>query len=106
MASGSIYTIPGVASGQPATLQVSAWRGKAASFDASDPREDWFWPVGVTKFIFTNPTGGTEPASLDGMPAMWKILDVPEPPAMALIAVGIAMAALSCGLRRKAQTSQ
>jgi hypothetical protein len=40
------------------------------------------------------------------MPAMWKILDVPEPPAMALIAVGIAMAALSCGLRRKAQTSQ
>ncbi len=92
--SGGIYAIPGVASGQLATLQVLAWIGDAATFGAANPAEDVFYPFGgvsyvpPTLFTFTNPTGDSTPASLDGMPAMWRILDVPEPGTLGLFALG------------------
>lgn len=104
--SGGIYTIPGVAQEQPATLQVLAWKGSAATFAGADPAQDVFYPFDGTNFVigrpftFLNPTGGTTPASLDGMPAMWRILDVPEPPAKALAAVGIGIVVLLSRVRR------
>jgi hypothetical protein len=109
--SGLSYTVPGVAPGQPATLQILAWRGSASTFDSADIRQDVFWPFGGTSWIyptlftFTNPTGGATPASLDGMPGMWRLLDVPEPSASALVEVGIAVLVLVRGARRKAETS-
>jgi hypothetical protein len=92
--SGGIYTVAGVAAGQPAVLQVLAWRGSAPTFAAADIRQDVFWPwagnlyLYPTLFTFVSPTGGAAPASLDGMPAMWRILDVPEPSSGALLLAG------------------
>lgn len=105
--SGGIYAIPGVASGQLATLQVLAWIGDAATFGAANPAEHVFYPFGgvsyvaPTLFTFTNPTGGSTPASLDGMPAMWRILDVPEPGTLGLFFLGALL--LGGRLRRKFQ---
>jgi hypothetical protein len=92
--SGGIYTVPGVAPGQLATLQILAWRGNAATFGDANPAEDVFYPFGGTSFVpptlftFTNPTGETTASSLDGMPAMWRILDVPEPGVITIVALG------------------
>src|SRR4030095_3545530 len=92
--SGGIYPIPGVAPGQLATLQVLAWRGSAPTFAQANPAEDIFFPYGGSFFVwpsfftFTNPTGGVTPASLDGMPAMLRILDVPEPSVLGFFALG------------------
>jgi len=92
--SGGIYTIPGVAQGQLATLQVLAWVGSAATFGEANPAVDVFSPFGgtsyvpPTRFTFSNPTGGFTPSSLDGMPAMWRILDAPEPTVLGLLILG------------------
>lgn len=93
--SAGIYIIPGVASGQLATLQVLAWKGNAATFYEANPGEDWFYAYGgnyfinPTLFTFTNPTGVAQPASLDGMPAMWRMLVVPEPAPTWLLLLGL-----------------
>lgn len=91
--SGASYAVPGVVSGQPATLQVLAWRGSASSFAESGDLEQ-FWPFdgsyyrNPTTFTFRNPTGGPSAASLDGMPAMLMVLETPEPSAATLASLG------------------
>lgn len=106
--SGSAYTVPGVPSGQPATLRILAWIGSATTFENSNPvAGEQFWPFNGTIFIppqtftFVNPTGGATPASLDGMPGMWRILDAPEPSSTILIGLGAGIVWL---LRRKQKT--
>lgn len=93
---GGTYSIPGVAPGQPAILQVRAWRGNAATYSDAVYGVEVFYHydgssyVDPTKLTFTNPTGGVTPASLDGMPGMFNVL-LPEPSAMALMVVGLAV---------------
>jgi hypothetical protein len=92
--SGGIYAITGVVPGQLATLQVLAWMGNAPTFAQANPAEEVFYPFGGTSFVpptlftFRNPTGGITPSSLDAMPAMLRILDVPEPGVFAMLVLG------------------
>lgn len=95
---GGAYVVPGVGSQQPATLQVLAWRGSAATYAAaasSDRFLAWNGSAQVPSdtFTFVNGTGGPTPAppklpqSLDGMPAM-ILAPIPEPSTMALAGLG------------------
>jgi hypothetical protein len=96
----STYNVPGVAPGQPAVLQVIAWRGSAPTYEAAAAIDRFCAWNGTTyvpanAFTFINPTGGGgtppgPPKSLDGMPAMAIYLEcVPEPSTAALAVLGM-----------------
>jgi hypothetical protein len=101
------YTVPGVYSGNRATVRLLAWVGSAPTF-ADAPINSQFWPwngttyVNPTTFTFLNPTGGAEipptPRSLDGMPAM--VLMIPEPSFAALAGLGSLALLRNLRLRR------
>lgn len=95
---GLVYGVPGVALNGTATLQLTAWRGAAASYAAAAGTDKFYaWNgnafVDASSFTFQNATGGggappALPKSLDGMPAMSLI--VPEPSTIALAGLGAA----------------
>ena len=93
--SGRSYVVPGVAPGEPATLQVLAWKGPSLTFAGSDYHFDWFFPwagdryADPTAFTFINQTGVAQGVSLDGMPAMVRVTGLPEPNAAWLMLLGL-----------------
>ena len=94
--SAGVYTIPGVAAGAWAALEVDAWLGDYDSLVAAAQAGA---PFGRTPGTFTNPTGGdgAPASSLVEMPAL-VVYYVPEPSTLTLAA---ATATLLLWRRRK-----
>lgn len=92
---GGTRLVPGVAEGDPASLQVRAWDGAYATYEAAIAGATGL--VGKTA-VFSNPTGGpttsppSTPAFLSGWTEQLVVSPaiIPEPSTFALAGLGLA----------------
>jgi hypothetical protein len=90
---GGTRLVPGVAEGNPASLQVRAWDGGFATYELAFA--DGTGSLGKTA-VFSNPTGGpatsppSTPAFLSGWTSQLVVTAVPEPSTFALAGLGLA----------------
>jgi hypothetical protein len=87
---GSVFLIPGVASGQPAVVLIAAWTGNYPSFLSAEEAGAEF---GVASFQYTAGGSGVPAQSLLNMPAL-DLAAIPEPSPTALAIVGCLLVAL------------
>lgn len=85
--SGSIFTIPGVPVSGFAAVRIIAWAGNYPNVMSASLAGA---PIGEVGFPYTAEGGGTTPASLDGMPALYVSV-IPEPSSFTLGLVGVAL---------------
>ena len=89
--SGSIFTIPGVAPGGTAWVEIFVWAGNyptalAAMQDGA--------PIGIVSFQNTTGGGAAPPASLVEMPALVLTPFIPEPSSLAIGLLGAVLLVL------------